>query len=352
MLPVSLFDFDLPEELIARYPAERRDGSRMLVVDRQSGEFEIRPFSALPEYLSAGDALLCNNALVRRARMFGRKDGRPDGAKFEILLLAPDTDGKWNVMLKPGKRALPGTRVVLMERSGELNAAGDHFTVVSKNDDNSYKIVFSDCAIEKFEALYGHIPLPPYLNREAEDVDLERYQTVYAKVPGAVAAPTAGLHFTPEILEILRAKGVGQAALNLRVGAGTFLPVKAEYAEEHEMHSEHFDLDPAAAALVNETRARGGKVLAVGTTTVRTLESCAAPDGTVTPREGDTKIFLYPPYQIRSVDMLLTNFHLPKSTLLMLICCFCDREKILKAYRYAVEQKMRFYSYGDCMLLK
>lgn len=352
MLPVSFFDFDLPDELIARYPAERRDGSRMLVIDRKTGEFEIRPFYTLPEYLSEGDALLCNDALVRRARMFGRKEGREDGAKFEILLLAPDTDGKWNVMLKPGKRALPGTKVVLLAPDGTLNDKGDHFTVVSKNQDNSYKIEFSEPDIEKFEMRYGHMPLPPYLNREAEALDIERYQTVYAKVPGAVAAPTAGLHFTPEILETLKNKGVNQAALTLRVGAGTFLPVKADYAEEHEMHTEHFDLNPAAASLVNETRKRNKKVLAVGTTTVRTLESCAAEDGTVTPREGDTKIFLYPPYQIRSVDMLLTNFHLPKSTLLMLICCFCDREKVLAAYKYAVEQKMRFYSYGDCMLLK
>lgn len=352
MLPVSLFDFDLPDELIARYPAERRDGSRMLVVDRKTGDFEIRPFSSIVEYLSAGDALLCNDALVRRARMFGRKEGREDGAKFEILLLAPDTDGKWNVMLKPGKRALPGTKVVLLHPDGTLNQDGDYFTVVAKNHDNSYKIEFSEPEIEKFEMRYGHMPLPPYLNREAEALDIERYQTVYAKVPGAVAAPTAGLHFTPEILETLKNKGVNQAALTLRVGAGTFLPVKADNAEEHEMHTEHFDLNETAANLVNDTHKRGGKVLAVGTTTVRTLESCAEVDGTVIPREGDTKIFLYPPYQIRSVDMLLTNFHLPKSTLLMLICCFCDREKILAAYRYAVEQKMRFYSYGDCMLLK
>ena len=207
MLSVSLFDFDLPDELIARYPAERRDGSRMLVVDRATGEFEIRPFSALPEYLTAGDALLCNDALVRRARMFGRKEGREDGAKFEILLLAPDTDGLWNVMLKPGKRALPGTKVAMMTPEGAINTYGDFFTVVAKNDDNSYKIEFSDPSIEKFEMRYGHIPLPPYLNREAEAVDLERYQTVYAKVPGAVAAPTAGLHFTPEILDILKNKG-------------------------------------------------------------------------------------------------------------------------------------------------
>ena len=318
MLPVSLFDFDLPDELIARYPAERRDGSRMLVVDRKTGDFEIRPFSSIVEYLSAGDALLCNDALVRRARMFGRKEGREDGAKFEILLLAPDTDGKWNVMLKPGKRALPGTKVVLLHPDGTLNQDGDFFTVVAKNHDNSYKIEFSEPEIEKFEMRYGHMPLPPYLNREAEALDIERYQTVYAKVPGAVAAPTAGLHFTPEILETLKNKGVDQAALTLRVGAGTFLPVKADNAEEHEMHTEHFDLNETAANLVNDTHKRGGKVLAVGTTTVRTLESCAEVDGTVIPREGDTKIFLYPPYQIRSVDMLLTNFHLPKSTLLML----------------------------------
>ena len=352
MLPVSLFDFELPEELIARYPAERRDGSRMLVLDRRSGEFRIRPFTALPEYLSPGDALICNDALVRRARMYGRKDGRPDGALFELLLLAPDTEGRWNVMLKPGKRAFPGTRVLLLTVAGELNSRGDFFTVVEKNADNSYKIEFSDPRVEEMEKLYGHIPLPPYLNRQDEPIDAERYQTVYARVPGAVAAPTAGLHFTPEILETLRRQGVRQAALTLRVGAGTFLPVKSEYAEEHRMHAEHFDLNPAAAELVNETRKQGKKVLAVGTTTVRTLESCAAEDGTVTPREGDTRIFLYPPYRIRSVDMLLTNFHLPKSTLLMLICCFCDREKVLAAYRYAVEQKMRFYSYGDCMLLK
>ena len=352
MLPVSLFDFDLPDELIARYPAERRDGSRMLVIDRKSGEFEIRPFTALPEYLSAGDALLCNDALVRRARMFGRKDGREDGAKFEILLLAPDTDGKWNVMLKPGKRALPGTQVVLLDTDGKLNTAGDFFTVVAKNADNSYKIEFSAPEIERFEMRYGHMPLPPYLNREAEPMDVERYQTVYAKVPGAVAAPTAGLHFTPEILAEIRSKGVEQAALTLRVGAGTFLPVKTDYAEEHEMHSEHYELAPSAAELVNRTHEKGNKVLAIGTTTVRTLESCVQPDGSVVPGEGDTRIFLYPPYQVRSADMLLTNFHLPKSTLLMLICCFCDREKVLAAYRYAVEQKMRFYSYGDCMLLK
>ena len=261
MLSVSLFDFELPDELIARYPAERRDGSRMLVLDRETGDFEIRPFTALPEYLTAGDALLCNNALVRRARMFGRKEGRDEGAKFEILLLAPDTDGLWNVMLKPGKRALPGTRVYMMTPEGAVNTRGDHFTVVSKNSDNSYKIAFSDPVIENFEMRYGHIPLPPYLNREAEPLDLERYQTVYAQVPGAVAAPTAGLHFTPEILETLRQKGVGQAALTLRVGAGTFLPVKTDVVEEHKMHSEHYALSQETADIICEVNSPDVRIL-------------------------------------------------------------------------------------------
>ena len=351
MLPVSLFDFDLPDELIARYPAEQRDGSRMLVLDRRTGDFEIRPFTALPEYLTPGDALVCNNALVRRARMYGRKEGRPDGALFELLLLAPDTEGAWNVMLKPGKRATPGTHVQLLDAAGNLPPGGDSFTVLAKNPDNSYKIEFSDPRIEKLEMRYGHIPLPPYLNRKDEPIDAERYQTVYAEIPGAVAAPTAGLHFTPEILETLRKKGVRQAALNLRVGAGTFLPVKTEYAEEHKMHSEHFDLNPAAAELVNSTRRQGKKVLAVGTTTVRTLESCAAEDDTVTPREGDTRIFLYPPYRIRSVDMLLTNFHLPKSTLVMLVAAFAGYDNIMKAYAEAVKERYRFFSFGDAMLI-
>jgi len=352
MLPVALFDYDLPDELIARYPAERRDGSRMMVLDRITGAFEIRPFTDLPQFLHAGDAFLCNDAKVRRARMFGRKDGRPDGAKFEILLLSPDTDGNWNVMLKPGKRALPGTEAVLLERDGSLNTRNDRFAVVGKNPDNSYKIRFAPQELDRMEELYGHIPLPPYLNRADEPSDYERYQTVYASHLGAVAAPTAGLHFTPEILAQLDAQGVRRETLTLNVGAGTFLPVSAENAEEHHMHTESFTLPQSAADLVNATHAAGKKVFAVGTTTVRTLESVCDEKGLVHAGSGSTQIFLYPPYKMRSVDMLLTNFHLPKSTLLMLICCFCEREKVLRAYRYAIEQKMRFYSYGDCMLLK
>ena len=351
MLPVSLFDFDLPDELIARYPAERRDGSRMLVVDRKTGDFEIRPFSSIVEYLSAGDALLCNDALVRRARMFGRKEGREDGAKFEILLLAPDTDGKWNVMLKPGKRALPGTKVVLLHPDGTLNQDGDFFTVVAKNHDNSYKIEFSEPEIEKFEMRYGHMPLPPYLNREAEALDIERYQTVYAKVPGAVAAPTAGLHFTPELLQALRDKGVAIAPVMLHVGLGTFRPVKEDAITDHVMHTEFFSVPAESARLINERRAAGGRVICVGTTSCRTLESASDEQGIVHAMDADTGIFIYPGYKFKAVDALITNFHLPESTLLMLVSAFYDRENVMKAYEEAVGEKYRFFSFGDAMFI-
>jgi len=354
VLSTALFDYDLPDELIARYPAAKRDGSRMLVLDRITGETEILPFAEIRNFLTPGDTLVCNNTRVLKGRMYARKDGREDGARFELLLLEPVNGAPdvWNVLLKPGKRAVPGTCAVLLEENGTLNSQGHGFTVEDKNTDGSYRIRFNDADITMLQVRYGHIPLPPYIDRAAERSDEERYQTVYASQPGAVAAPTAGLHFTPEILDGLRAKGVGVQELTLHVGAGTFKPVSCEYAEEHKMHVEEFFLPEPVAAAVNDTHARGKKVLAVGTTTVRVLESCVKPDGTVVPQHGRTDIFLYPPKKILAVDMLLTNFHLPKSTLLMLVSCFCDREKVLAAYEQAKAEKMRFYSYGDCMLLK
>ncbi len=356
MLSTSLFDYNLPDELIARFPAEKRDGSRMMVLDRKTGETEILPFPAIKEFLAPGDALICNNTRVLAGRMYGRKQ-LPDGtvgAHFELLLLAADDtqSGVWKVMLKPGKRALPGVRVVLSSVDGTPNEFGDAFTVLGKNDDDTYNIKFNLADVDLLQKRYGQIPLPPYLRREAQAADAERYQTVYAHCPGAVAAPTAGLHFTPQILDELRQKGVNVAELTLHVGAGTFLPVSVEDATQHHMHTENFVLPEATAALVNATRADHHKVLAVGTTTVRVLESCAAPDGNVTARTGSTQIFLYPPYQPRAIDLLLTNFHLPKSTLLMLVSCFCQREMVLAAYEKAKAERMRFYSYGDCMLLK
>ena len=354
MLPTSLFDYKLPPELIARYPAARRDGSRMMVLDRKTGECEIHPFTDILTYLAPGDAIICNNTRVCRGRMFARKGGTEEGAKFEILLVEPcnGIPGEWNCMIKPGKRAKAGVHAVLLEQDGALSRDGDGFTVVERNGDDTFHIRFDRDDDRVLQERYGHIPLPPYLNRDAEPEDNERYQTVYATVPGAVAAPTAGLHFTPEILTAAREMGVNLGEVTLHVGPGTFKPVSAEFAEEHKMHFEEYLLPETVAALANSTRAAGNKVLAVGTTTVRVLESCCDRQGILTPGSGRTDIFLHPPYKAVAADMLLTNFHLPCSTLLMLVSCFCEREMVLAAYRKAVEAKMRFYSYGDCMLLK
>ena len=353
MLETALFDYELPNELIARYPAERRDGSRMLALERESGKITLGNFPDIVDYLDPGDAVICNNTRVRLGRLFGRKGDREDGARFEALLLEPDggVPGRWRAMLRPGKRAKAGSFVTLLEHDGTLNARGDGFTVLETIGDGTYRIEFSDHDSDALQKRYGHIPLPPYLNREAEESDLERYQTVYARRTGAVAAPTAGLHFTPEIFAALEAKGVRRGELTLHVGAGTFLPVSVADASQHKMHFEDYELSPETAELVNSTHASGHRVLAVGTTTVRVLESCVDAGGTVHAGSGRTDIFLHPPYPPRAVDMLLTNFHLPKSTLLMLVSCFCDREKVLAAYEVAKRERMRFYSYGDCMLL-
>ena len=354
MLSTSLFDYHLPEELIARYPAETRGTSRMMVLDKLSGKAEPRSFENILEYLSPGDVLVWNDTKVLKGRMFGRKmSDTENGAKFELLLVSPENGvpGLWNVLLKPGKRAKNGTRVALCNADGAVNEYGDFFEVIEKRGDG-YLVQFSNSDMSLMQERYGHSPLPPYIGREAEESDSERYQTVYARQPGAVAAPTAGLHFTDKILEKIRAKGVITLALTLHVGPGTFKPVEVENAEEHQMHFEDFILPEETAAIINQARKSGHKVMAVGTTTVRVLESCAQPDGTLIPQSGSTGIFLYPPYKMRSVDMLLTNFHLPKSTLIMLVSCFSSRENVLAAYELAKQEKFHFYSYGDCMLLK
>lgn len=354
MLSTSLFDYDLPDELIARYPAETRGTSRMMILDRKTGNATPGSFADIVNYLAPGDILVWNDTRVLKGRMYGRK--MPDlenGAKFELLLVSPENGvpGLWNVLLKPGKRAKNGTCVALCDSSGKVNAHGDYFEVIEKRGDG-YIVRFSNTDTALMQERYGNIPLPPYIGREAEESDAERYQTVYARHPGAVAAPTAGLHFTDDILDRIRAKGVTTLSLTLHVGPGTFKPVEVENAEEHRMHFEEFILPEDTANIINRARKEGHKVMAVGTTTVRVLESCAEPDGTLVPQSGSTGIFLYPPYKPRSVDMLLTNFHLPKSTLLMLVSCFSCREKVLEAYELAKREKFHFYSYGDCMLLK
>ena len=356
-MKTDLFDYVLPEELIAQRPAEKRDRSRMLVLHRGSGECELRDFADITSFLRPGDALIFNDTKVMKARMYGRKNGLPEGALFEILLIAPHPKGetvpgrRYQVMLKPGKRALPGTRVQLLDRENFLRADAPGFTVAERLEDGTFAVDFDTSDQEALQAEFGHIPLPPYIKRRDEEKDFERYQTIFARIPGAVAAPTAGLHFTPDVLDAIRAKGVAVGHVTLHVGPGTFKPVSVADVALHKMHSERFVLPPDTAMLINETRRRGGRVLAVGTTTVRTLESCCGESGLVTAQSGETAIFLYPPYRPRATDMLLTNFHLPKSTLLMLVSCFADREKVLAAYQYAIREKMRFYSYGDCMLL-
>lgn len=348
-LSASLFDYTLPEDLIAQRPAAERDGSRMMAFERTTGQTEILPFPRITDFLQPGDAMIFNDTRVLHGRMFARKNGDPAGAAFELLLVEELAPRRWKVLLKPGKRALPGVRGVMLEPSGEINSRGDSFTVIGRYEQEAFEVEFSGDVTE-MQSRYGHVPLPPYIQRGDENADSERYQTIFAAKPGAVAAPTAGLHFTPEILQELEAKGIRSSAVTLHVGPGTFKPVSVDDVTQHKMHSEEFFLPEATAELIESTHRNGHKVLAVGTTTVRVLESCVGEDGKLIPGHGRTEIFLYPPYRPKVTDMLLTNFHLPKSTLLMLVACYAERETVLAAYQKAIENKMRFYSYGDCML--
>jgi S-adenosylmethionine:tRNA ribosyltransferase-isomerase len=351
----SDYDYELPEGLIARYPTPNRGTSRMLVLDRISGACEIKPFSAIVDYLNTNDLLVSNNTRVLTSRIYGEKKSAENavnrGAKIEILLLAPDKDNTqhWNCFLKPRKRVKQGTIINLLKRDETI---GEHQCVVEQLlDDGSSVVSFNGETPEFIMENYGVVPIPPYFNRKTEAIDNERYQTVFAKHNGAVAAPTAGLHFTDDILDEIKKKGVRKAEVTLHVGAGTFKPVSTENLLEHKMHEEQFILTEEVAQQINTTHKNGNKVLAIGTTTVRVLESCAKDDGNVIAQSRSTEIFLHPPYTPKSVDMLLTNFHLPKSTLIMLVSTFADREKILNAYDFAIANKLSFYSYGDCMLI-
>jgi len=351
-LSTDLFDYNLPEELIAQHPAAKRDGSRMMVLNRITGETQILPFPAIKEFLHSGDLLVSNDTKVMSCRLYGHKNGDLAGAKFEALQieLIPGSSGDaWQVMLKPGKRAKVGTLVRLLDQNGNLSQY--EFVVKERLADGTFAVQFNSADYVELQRVCGHLPLPPYIQRAANAGDDERYQTVFAHYYGAVAAPTAGLHFTTEILQELREKGIQETTLTLHVGPGTFKPVSVANVTKHVMHTEHYVLPPNTADLIAATHRNGHKILAVGTTTVRVLESCAMPDGGVKSGSGSTNIFLYPPYQPKVADMLLTNFHLPKSTLLMLVSTYADREMVLAAYERAVAEKMRFYSYGDCMLL-
>lgn len=337
------FYFDLPKELIAQYPAAHREDSRMMLVERETGDHKITGFTDIEKYLEPGDCLVINDTKVIQARLYGN---RPTGGHVEAFLLEQRDGALWQALLKPGRRLPAGSRVILE------NAEGASFTVEEKCDDGTFLVRFDTDEVLDLLERFGRTPLPPYIDRKPDQSDKERYQTVYAKEPGAVAAPTAGLHFTKEMLDDLQRRGIKLVRLTLHVGAGTFKPVKVEKIEDHVMHEETYILSEKSAEVINETHRTGHRVFCVGTTTVRTLESCAIP-GTnlVKAASGRTHIFLYPPKKPAIADGLLTNFHLPESTLLMLISCFCDREKILAIYKDAVDAKMRFFSYGDCMLM-
>jgi S-adenosylmethionine:tRNA ribosyltransferase-isomerase len=352
------FDFTLPPELIAQHPAPRRDESRLLVLPRASGRVEHRKFRELLEYLHAGDVLVLNNSRVIPARL--RATQAHSGGRFEILLLAENARNDWWAMLRPGKRARPGTSLVLQDP--QAGPTGIHATVIELNEAGNRRLQFSGTADlnDELERL-GEVPLPPYIARHnvsEMSEDRERYQTVFAKTRGSVAAPTAGLHFTPELLEQIRSRGVQVCFVTLHVGPGTFLPVKTGVLAEHRMHEERFELGEETARAVNAAKAAGRRILAVGTTTVRVMESVAAQNsGKLVKNSGKTGIFIHPPFRFQIVDGLLTNFHLPRSTLLMLVSAFAapeatrGREMILSVYAEAIRERYRFYSYGDAMFI-
>lgn len=336
------FWFELPQELIAQEPADPRDSARLLCLDRAGEAISHRVFRDLPDLLNAGDLLVVNNSKVLPARLIGEKAGT--GAVCEILLLRQVKGDVWECLAKPGKRLKPGMEVLFGDQS--LRA------VIRETQEDGNKLVefFYDTSTlyEKLDQ-FGRMPLPPYITRQLEDQS--QYQTVYAKELGSAAAPTAGLHFTPELMERLHQKGVDFAEVTLHVGLGTFRPVKEDDIADHQMHSEWYSVSEETARKINETKARGGRVICVGTTSCRTLESVAAKYGEIRPCSGDTSIFLYPGCEFRCMDGLITNFHLPESTLIMLVSAFYGYEKTMNAYRRAVEERYRFFSFGDAMLI-
>lgn len=334
------FWYDLPEELIAQTPLERRDGSRLLVLNRQTGALEHRRFYDIVEYLNPGDCLVMNDSRVLPARLLGH---RPTGGAVEVLLLRDLGGGDWECLVKPGRKMQEGQEVIFGD--GQLTA-----TVRAVLEDGNRVVHFSYDGIflEVLERL-GKMPLPPYIKEELQDQ--ERYQTVYSREVGSAAAPTAGLHFTRELLEKIREKGVSEAFVTLHVGLGTFRPVKAEEVTEHHMHSELCTFSRETAEILNETRKRGGRIVCVGTTSCRTLESLVNEDGSFEAKSRWTDIFIYPGYQFKAMDALITNFHLPESTLVMLVSAFAGREQVLHAYEEAVKERYRFFSFGDAMFI-
>ena len=339
-MKVSDFNYYLPEDLIAQTPIKKRDDSRMLVLNRKENKIEHRHFYNCIDYLNPGDVLVINDTKVIPARLFGEK--AETGRNIEVFLLKRKNYTDWQALLRPGKKVRIGDRIKF---SDDLTAV-----LLDKLPDGVAYIRFEfDGIFEEILLRLGNVPLPPYIKKELNDSN--RYQTIYAEHDGSCAAPTAGLHFTNELMDRIKEKGIDIVPVLLHVGLGTFRPVKTEIVEEHKMHSEYFSVEETSAIRINKAKNNGGRVIAVGTTSVRVLESCCDHDGYIKPISGDTDIFIYPGYKFKAVDSLITNFHLPKSTLLMLVSAFAGRERILEAYNEAVENRYRFFSFGDSMLI-
>jgi len=339
-MKTSELDYELPEDLIAQHPCAQRDASRLLVLDRRDRSVRVDVFYNLVDYLRRGDCIVTNDTKVIRARLKGRK---PTGGQVEVFLLRENAPGDWTALVRPSARVKPGTRV----RIGEAVAA----TVEEALPGGRRRVRFDTADVLRVLEEMGEVPLPPYIRRDhPEDADLTRYQTVYARLPGAVAAPTAGLHFTDEVLASLGAAGVRRANLTLHVSYGTFRPITAETLEEHTVEAEEFEFSRAAADLLNRVRAEGGRVVAIGTTATRVLETQWR-DGAYHAGAGVTDRYIYPPYAVEGIDALVTNFHLPRSSLLALVCAFGGVDFVLEAYRYAIRERFRFYSYGDAMIV-
>lgn len=340
-MKLSDFNYELPQELIAQDPLLKRSDSRLMVLNRATGGIEHRHFSDVIEYLNPGDCLVINDTKVIPARLIGVKEDT--GASIEVLLLKRHDDKVWETLVKPGKKARVGARISF----GEGKLVGEVIDIVEEGNRLirfEYEGIFEEVLDE-----LGQMPLPPYITHQLKDKN--RYQTVYAKYDGSAAAPTAGLHFTPELLQTIREKGVQIAEVTLHVGLGTFRPVKVENVKEHHMHSEFYMIDQKAADTINAAKRAGGRIICVGTTSCRTLESAAKEDGTIEPTSGWTDIFIYPGYRFKILDSLITNFHLPESTLLMLVSALAGREHVLAAYQEAIENKYRFFSFGDAMFI-
>ena len=341
---ISEFDYELPADLIAREPARPRDASRMMVLDRETGRWLDSEFRSLPEFLKPSDVLVINDTRVIRARVMGKLERVNGGTRdLEVLFAQPVSPGVWEILCRPGKRVRKGDRIIF--------AHGEFDGVVGESREHGLRLLHVSTSIESFLESYGHVPLPPYISRDDTASDVTDYQTIYAAESGAIAAPTAGLHFTERMFEALKQKQIEIVSITLHVGIGTFIPVRTDDPAKHLLKPERFRISAQAASRLNAARDAGRRLVAVGTTTTRTLEYVVTKNGRFTECSGEADLFILPGYQFRAVGAILTNFHLPKSTLIMLVSAFASRERILAAYRHAVEARYRFYSYGDCMLI-